>query len=447
MTERARYLSSHQKTGQCVVYWMSRDQRVHDNWALLFAQQKAIEKKLPLVVVFYLVKQFLGAKSWHFAFMIEGLKEVARTLSQYHIPFFLVSGTIEEDFISFLLKINPAVVVTDFDPLRIKRQWKNILTQKLPKTLVEVDTHNIVPCWKASDHAEFAARTFRPKIQRLLPFFLTDIPKPIIHPYPWKGYSPSLLWPSFSSLPPFSPKPGETAAWETFLQFLQAGIHRYAAEKNDPMAFVTSRLSGYFHFGQLSPQRVAYEIHHHPTISDINRQVFLEELIVRRELSDNFVFYQPYYDSREGIPSWAQKSLDRHRDDPREYLYDRETLEMGKTHDPLWNACQRSLRLTGYLHGYLRMYWAKKILEWSPSPEEAIEWAIFFNDSYLLDGRDPNGYVGVLWSIGGLHDRPYGDKPIIGQIRPMTFSGCKRKFDVDRYIQWANTLPDYDFSG
>ncbi|MFN3660581.1 MAG: deoxyribodipyrimidine photo-lyase, partial [Brevinematales bacterium] len=360
---------------------------------------------------------------------------------------FLIQGTIEEDFVSFLIKINPALVVTDFDPLRIKRQWKNILTQNLLKTVIEVDTHNIIPCWKASDHAEFAARTFRPKIHDLLPFFLTDIPKPTTHPYTWKGYSPVLFWPPFPSLPPLVPKPGEKAAWDTFLEFLATGIHRYATQKNDPMALATSRLSAYFHFGQLSPQRVAYEIQQHPAISEINRQVFLEELIVRRELSDNFVFYQPNYDSWEGVPSWAQKSLDRHRDDPRAYLYDKETLEKGKTHDSLWNACQRSLRLTGYLHGYLRMYWAKKILEWAPSPEKAIEWAIFLNDRYFLDGRDPNGYVGILWSIGGLHDRPYGDKPIIGQIRPMTFSGCKRKFDVNSYIQWANTLPDYDFSG
>ncbi|MCX7882337.1 MAG: deoxyribodipyrimidine photo-lyase [Brevinematales bacterium] len=445
MTQRARYLSHHPERGDCIVYWMSRDQRVHDNWALLYAQHKALEKHLPLVVVFYLTPHFLGAQPWHFTFMREGLQELEKLLATYHIPFFLISGSLEEDFLPFLVRINPAIIITDFDPLRIKQQWKHSLAHRIPKSLIEVDTHNIVPCWIASDHQEVAARTLRPKLHRLLPLFLTDIPPLEKHPYPWQGVSPFHQWPPSASLPPFCPPPGETAAWKAFRQFLDQGIHRYATDRNNPLAEATSHLSCYFHFGNLSPQRVAYEISHHPTISEPNTSAFLEELIVRRELSDNFVFYQKHYDSWEGIPSWAKKTLDHHRDDPREFLYDKDALEAAKTHDPLWNACQKTLRFTGYLHGYLRMYWAKKILEWSPSPEEAITVAISLNDRYFLDGRDPNGYVGVLWSIGGLHDRPFSERPIIGQIRPMTFSGCARKFSVSSYIQWAENL--YTFSG
>jgi len=440
METRARSLSLHPKTGTCVVYWMSRDQRVHDNWALLLAQKEAEKLHLPLVVVFFLSRTFLQATPAHYAFMISGLQEVEKTLSSYRIPFFLIQGDSIHELITFLGRLQPAVIVSDFDPLAIKRTWKSLVIESLPATCLEVDTHNIVPCWIASDHQEFSARTFRPKIHKALSFFLTDIPSPHIHPYPWKTFSPSHTWPPLVSLPPAYPRPGEEAARHALMDFLSHGIHRYATEKNHPLKQATSRLSAYLHFGQLSAQRVAYEITQSPSIAFENTKVFLEELIVRRELSDNFVWYQKHYDSWEGLPAWAQKSLDRHRHDPRPFLYDLETLDQGKTHDPLWNACQKTMRLTGYLHGYLRMYWAKKILEWTPSPEKAIEWAILLNNTYFLDGRDPNGYAGVLWSIGGLHDRPFGDKPIIGQIRPMTLSGCARKFSVTDYIHWAQSL-------
>jgi deoxyribodipyrimidine photo-lyase len=162
---------------------------------------------------------------------------------------------------------------------------------------------------------------------------------------------------------------------------------------------------------------------------------FLEELIVRRELSDNFCSHTPDYDSFSCFPSWARETLDRHRHDPRQYLYGPEQFEGAATHDPLWNAAQSEMVRTGKMHGYLRMYWAKKILEWSASPEEALETAILLNDRYELDGRDPNGYAGIAWSIGGVHDRPWPERPVYGKIRSMTFQGCRKKFDVDAYVR------------
>ncbi|URA10954.1 deoxyribodipyrimidine photo-lyase [Thermospira aquatica] len=419
---------------------MSRDQRVKDNWALLYAQQEAEKRRQPLVVVFHLQKSFLHAQSWHFSFLCQGLQEVEQTLLAHNIPFILSRGTIEDNLIPLLKSLNPSLVMNDFDPLRIKREWKTIVSRALLCPLLEIDTHNIVPCWIASDKQEFSARTFRPKILRLLPEFLTDIPQISFHPYSCSIQLPPNEWPPHVALPPFSPLPGEKAGWETFLAFLSDGIHRYAQEKNIPLANATSRLSAYFHFGQLSPQRVAYEISQAETISPENKNTFLEELIVRRELSDNFVFYQKNYDNWDGIPAWAQKSLNKHREDPRPFLYTLEELEAAQTHEPLWNACQKSMQKTGYLHGYLRMYWAKKILEWSTTPEEALEKAIYLNDHYFLDGRDPNGYTGILWSIGGLHDRPFSERPIIGQIRPMTASGCERKFSTQAFITWAENL-------
>lgn len=440
MQKRFRSFTNYSSEGTCVLYWMSRDQRTRDNWALLLAQQKAIEYHQPLAIVFHLEKKFFHTQSWHQDFMIEGLQKIEQYLVPFCIPFFFSEGDFLHDFLPLIKTLSPSLVVTDFDPLHIKQKWNLILQETLHIPLIEVDTHNIVPCWLTSNHQEFSARTFRPKIHRLLPEFLTDIPSLLHHPHPWKGISPSHRWPHTHSLPPLFPQPGENAAWQAFLSFLEKGIHRYATEKNNPLAKATSHLSAYFHFGQLSPQRVAYEIINNPTIENDNKQVFLEELIVRRELSDNFVFYQPKYESWEAVPSWAKISLAKHRDDPRPILYSLETLENARTHDPLWNACQKAMKITGYLHGYLRMYWAKQLLIWSPSPEEALKRAIHLNDQYFLDGRDPNGYTGILWSIGGLHDRPFSDRPIIGHIRPMTYQGCERKFSVQKYIKWVENI-------
>jgi deoxyribodipyrimidine photo-lyase len=196
---------------------------------------------------------------------------------------------------------------------------------------------------------------------------------------------------------------------------------------------VVSHLSPYLHFGQLSAQRVALEAQGYD--ADIPAQeAFLEQLVVRRELSDNFCFYEPAYDRFEGLPAWARETLDRHRTDPRPYLYGLEEFEEARTHDPLWNAAQSQMVKTGYMHGYMRMYWAKKILEWTESPEEALRVAIYLNDRYELDGRDPNGYTGIAWCIGGLHDRAWGERPVFGKVRYMSAGGARRKFDAAAYI-------------
>ena len=200
-----------------------------------------------------------------------------------------------------------------------------------------------------------------------------------------------------------------------------------------------SDLSPYLHFGQIAPQRVAWEIQQSDAPREA-KQAFLEELIVRRELSDNFCWYNPDYDKFSGFPEWARKTLDQHRLDQRDFLYSLEEFEPGRTHDALWNAAQLEMVSRGKMHGYMRMYWAKKILEWTNSPEEALEIAIYLNDRYELDGRDPNGYVGVAWSIGGVHDRAWAERPVFGKIRYMSLAGCKRKFKVDEYIAKVGEL-------
>ena len=218
------------------------------------------------------------------------------------------------------------------------------------------------------------------------------------------------------------------------MDFINHRLDEYDSLRNYPERDGQSGLSPYLHFGQISAQRIALAV----TAAEApaaSKKAFLEELIVRRELSDNYCFYNKNYDHFEGVPNWAKITLNKHRDDPREFLYSPEQLEQALTHDDLWNSAQKEMVITGKMHGYMRMYWAKKILEWTGSPEEALAVAIFLNDKHSLDGRDPNGYAGIAWSIGGVHDRPWGERKIFGMIRYMNYNGCLRKFNVKEYIR------------
>ena len=425
-----------------IVYWMSRDQRVNDNWALLFAQELALERKASLGVVFCLATSFLNATSRQYGFMLKGLRQVENRLANLDIPFFLLVGSPEQQLPAFLTKHQTGGLVTDFDPLRIKRQWKEDVAAHINSSIYEVDARNVVPCWEASNKKEYAAYTLRPKIHRALPEFLEDFPMVQKHPLPWPKKVTGTDWDQAElslkidrSVPEVDwLLPGEKAAEATMDHFLTAKLPAYGANRNDPTKDAVSHLSPYLHFGQISAQRVALELRK-KKMNKASKDDFLEELIVRRELSDNFCFYNRDYDRFAGFPEWAQKTLNEHRGDRREYLYSLEQFEGGKTHDDLWNAAQMEMVHRGKMHGYMRMYWAKKILEWTVSPEEALEVAILLNDKYELDGRDTNGYVGIAWSIGGVHDRAWKERPIFGKIRYMSYGGCKAKFKVKTYIQ------------
>lgn len=440
--DRIRLLKNGQTGPGPVVYWMSRDQRCQDHWGLLFAQERALALKVPLLVVFALSPCFGDATIRAYAFMIQSLKEVEQALIRKGLPFFCLSGDPAREIPRFVRKVKAAGLITDFDPLRIKRRWKERVAEELTVPFWEVDAHNIVPCWKASIKQEFGAYTLRPKIHRLLDEFLEEIPALKRHPFPWKGQKPTQDWDTLLHLLPVDRsvsevswlKPGERAARKKLERFLAEGLAFYDLKRNDPNADGQSGLSPYLHFGQLSAQRVALEVNKSPGDPQ-TKKAFLEELIVRRELSDNYCFYNDSYDRPEGFPTWARKTLEAHRRDRRPYLYTPDRLEKAETHDPLWNAAQREMVVTGKMHGYLRMYWAKKILEWTESPEEAQRIAIYLNDKYELDGRDPNGYCGIAWSIGGLHDRAWGERPIFGKIRYMSDHGARSKFDVNRYVK------------
>lgn len=419
-----------------VVYWINRDRRRDDNWALLYAQEIAIERRVPLLVVFCLVPSFLDASMRQYDFMIRGLEELESDLRDVDIPFHVLLGAPKDVLLPFLETFSPSLLVTDFEPLRIKTQWISDVVAGSSVPVHQVDAHNIVPCWVASPKLEFAAYTIRPKITRLLPTYLEEFPAVVRHPYPAAQPHPT-DWSHVRStlrvnerIGPISwLTPGPAAAKDRLLKFV-GRLEQYL-DRNDPTKPGQSNLSPYFHFGQLAPQRAALAT---PRIGEA-ADSFLEELIIRRELSDNFTFYNDRYDSFDGFAAWAQQTLNDHRNDPREYVYPLETWEQARTHDELWNAAQRELISTGKLHGFMRMYWAKKILEWSASPDEALAIGIYLNDAYALDGRDPNGYVGVAWSVGGVHDRAWFERPVYGKIRYMNANGCARKFDVKTYIR------------
>lgn len=423
-----------------VVYWMSRDQRVHDNYALIWAQQEAIIQRRGLVVVFCHVPNYQGAAPDHFTFMLNGLSVVSSELQNFNIPFVKIGGTPEDVLPGFLKDIDAGILVCEFDPLRVKRNWQKNTVQQLDIPVFEIDAHNIVPTWLVSEKKEYAAYTFRPKINLLLPEYLVEIPELTFHPYSWSEGLPPQEQPQLQTSPlAIQPcrytwiEAGEKQAIIAAERFIDSGLQHYSEQRNNPCMNGQSGLSPYLHFGQLSAQRLALMVSGSALPNDVKGD-FLEELIVRRELSDNFCYYEPAYDSFEGFPEWARTTLDQHRSDPREYIYFLQQFENGETHEPLWNSCQKDLVVTGKLHGYLRMYWAKKILEWTPDPETALTVAITLNDRYSLDGRDPNGYTGIAWSIGGVHDRAWKERPIFGKIRFMNESGCRRKFNVGEYL-------------
>jgi len=438
---RIRLLQDGKKLPGPVIYWMSRDQRVHDNWALLFAQKLALGNNSELAVVFNLVPDFLEATIRQYGFMLKGLQQVEKELNKFNIPFYLLQGKPDKTISKFISGKNISIIISDFDPLRVKILWKRDLAKKINIPFYEVDAHNIVPCLYVSQKIEYGAYTIRPKIHKALPEFLEEFPQVIKMKKPGKFSFQKINWEGvrenlkvdFSVTEVNWIKPDEKEARKCLGEFILEKLDKYNDERNDPTKNGQSNLSPYLHFGQISAQRVALEVQELKNHSD-SSEAFLEELIVRRELSDNFCYYNSEYDSFKGFHEWAQKSLNEHRKDKREFVYSLKQFENAKTHEELWNAAQMELMKTGKLHGYMRMYWAKKILEWTKSPENALSIAIYLNDKYNLDGRDPNGYTGCAWSIGGIHDRAWTERPVFGKIRYMNYNGCKRKFNVEVYI-------------
>mgnify|MGYP001273874136 CR=1 FL=1 len=439
-SKRTRTLKDGSFNGESVLYWMVRDKRFKDNWALFAAQKAALKNKVPLHVCFQYDPIAKTATLREYDFLFKGLKETELKLFKHNIQFHLLKGDVLNQILTLCSRINVGTLITDFSPLKIYKRRLNRVLKAVDCPVYQTDAHNIIPVWKASNKKEFAAHTIRKKINNLLAEFLHEPSNCIFHPYGQTKPS-KINWEKVierlevdKSVKPVSwITAGEKAAFEKLVAF-KTNLNGYNLKRNDPNLNKLSKLSPYFHFGQISTQRVAYEIKKLDQF-EVDKEAFLEEMIVRRELAENFCEYEHNYDFFEGFHPWAQKTLNEHRSDEREYIYSSDEFEQSKTHDPLWNAAQNQMKYQGKMHGFMRMYWAKKILEWSDSPERALQIAINLNDKYELDGRDPNGYTGIAWSIGGIHDRAWFERPVFGKIRYMNYNGCKRKFNVNNYIK------------
>ncbi len=431
--------------GKYILYWMQAAQRAEYNHALEYAIRRANELKKPVLVSFGITENWPEANLRHYYFMLEGLRETKRNLRSKGIQ--MVIQHESPDSSTIKLAKDAALVVVDGGQLRIQRKWRRNAAKKNPCPLYEVETNLIVPVEQASSKENFSAGTFRPRITKKLDYYMV----PLKHKKP-KLDSLHLKFASFdiddidkaasrlnidrSVGKVESFHGGSKQARRLLDNFLINKLDNFARFRNDPNENCVSNMSPYLHFGQICPLYIALKV---LETNSGGKNAYLEELIVRRELSHNFVFYNDGYDTFDCLPPWALRTLNFHGRDKREYLYSLEQFEKAQTHDPYWNAAQKEMVVTGKMHGYMRMYWGKKILEWSKDPKTGFNIALYLNNKYELDGRDPNAFAGVAWCFGK-HDRAWGERKVFGKIRYMNAAGLKRKFDIEAYVNKIQSL-------
>ena len=449
--ERIRLLNddSPDPGGRYVLYWMQQSQREASNPALEYAVEEANRREQPVVVLFVLMENYPEANERHFAFMLEGLTAVAVALEKRGIAFVLRRGEPVETVLT--LTPSASVIVCDRGYLRHQRAWRERVSERAERQVVQIEGDVVVPVEQVSDRMEFAARTIRPKILCRRDAYLRALPS--VRPKrradtlklasDFQGLDPVVVLNALDidrSVPRTSRFQGDTEEARKHLQrFTERDLADYADVRSDPSAPRCSHLAPYLHFGQISPVEIAVEVMGARGVSSADREAFLEQLIVRRELSINYVLHAPDYDHYIALPEWARRTLAEHAGDERPALYAPDELAAAKTHDPYWNAAMREMTKTGYMHNYMRMYWGKKIIEWSTSPERAHQTILALNNKYFVDGRDPNSYTSVAW-LFGLHDRPWTERAIFGKVRYMNAAGLERKFDIMRYVRWVEDL-------
>ena len=431
-----------------VLYWMQSSQRAACNHALEYALTQANLLRKPLLVYFGVTENFPEANERHYRFLLEGLRETRADLEARGIR--LLTLRVSPEAGALALSRSAAMAVTDRGYLRVERAWRDALAGGADCLVTQVETNVIVPVETASGKEEYAAATLRPKIRRLIGLY-DDAPEEEETQVPSLGLSLPFealdltdidaalrLLNIDKSVRPAGMRGGASEGKRLLDTFIRDKLPRYAGQANDPGEDLSSGLSPYLHFGQISPLEVMAALRDE---SGENRDAFVEELTVRRELSMNFTQYNPGYDAYESLPAWARATLEKHSEDTRPYLYTREELDGARTHDPYWNAAQREMVLTGRMHGYMRMYWGKKLLEWGRTPREAFYTALSLNNRYCLDGRDPNSFAGIAWCFGK-HDRPWGERNIFGNVRYMNAKGLERKFDMRRYLERVEGLEE-----
>lgn len=435
--------------GDYVLYWMQQSQRAHCNHALEYAIDRANRMGKRVVVVFGLTDDYPDANLRHYCFMLEGLAETLGALAGRGIKMAVCTGPPDGVILSAARRA--VMVVCDRGYLRHQRQWRARVARTAKCPVVRVEGDVIVPVEKASDKSEYAARFFRPKVNRLMDAYADDLPEsaPKIPSLDIKipgedVFDADRLLNKLTidtSVGPVTSrfKGGTREGIDLFDQFLSSTITGYQSNRNQPQTDYVSHMSMYLHFGQISPVYLVRKIKQASGISLDAKEAYLEELIVRRELAVNYVYFNDRYDSFGGLPNWAKDTLNDHVKDTRSFVYGREELEHARTHDAYWNAAATEMTCTGYMHNYMRMYWVKKIIEWSKSPQEAYQHAIYLNNKYFLDGRDPNSYAGVSWGFG-LHDRPWKERRVFGKVRYMNAAGLERKCDIKAYVRTVARL-------
>lgn len=438
--------------GRYVQYWMQQAMRAEGNPALDYAIETANGLKLPVLVSFGLTggrgPNYPDANARHYAFLLQGLAEVQATLASRGIGFVIRYGAPPDVTLEFAARA--AVLVCDRGYLRPQRTWQAAVRERVGCRMVEVETDAVVPVETVSTKHEFAARTIRPKIMRLVEDYLVEHPQPKVKVRagdlgavsdvdlsdPLKTAREQKVDQSVG--PVRRLQGGLSNARRRLAGFLEAGFDGYAENRSEPHRATVSHMSPYLHFGQISPVEIALGARAAKAAGQEDRASYIEELVVRRELSQNHCWFEPRYDGYESIPDWARKTLDEKRGDARPHHYTRDQLEAGETHDRYWNAAMREMRDTGYMHNRLRMYWGKKIIEWTPSPEEAFATTLAINNRYFVDGRDANSFTNVAW-LFGLHDRPWFRRPVFGTVRYLG-DNTLRKFDAEAYLRSVEEL-------
>lgn len=436
-----------------IVYWMQASQRVKYNHALYKAISISNEHNKPLIVYFAITDQFPEANARHYNFMLEGILEVKKDLEKLNIPFFIEKTPIEKGVINACQQA--CCLITDRGYLKIQKKWRRDISTKINCQMIQVESDLVVPVEVASNKEEYAAYTLRKKISPLIEDYLIPFTLPALSTktelsdfFNTRG----IFLETYEDIDKIiegldvdqSVKKtnhfigGYSKAKKLLLEFINDKLSKYDDLSNDPSKDMTSNLSPYLHFGQISPIEIAFEIRNS---QEKGQEPFLEQLIVRRALAFNFVYYNENYDQSldSFLHDWVLKTMAVHIDDTREYLYTCEAFENWETHDPYWNAAQKQLVQTGDMHNYMRMYWGKKVIEWSASYQKAFDTLIYLNNKYALDGRDPNSFAGIAWCFGK-HDRAWAERSVFGKLRYMNANGLKRKFDIELYVQKMNEL-------
>jgi len=440
--------------GKCVLYWMQRSQRGRDNHAVDVAVQVANALGLPLVVYFAAISNFPSANLRHYAFLQQGLPDIEADLAARNIAFVL-RRTPDESVEQMIADVDAVMLVGDENPLRGPERWRQVMAQRVSVPFWTVDADVVVPS-KLMEKAQYGAYTIRPRLYRLLPDYLRPYENTKAM-HEWKrpakfksertGDDITRGWTELdrSVQPVEAWRGGHHAAMKRLKHFAGRLLANYERDRNHPELDGTSMMSPYLHFGHIGPVTIALAVdaaaNRQPELKAA-RDAYFNELIAWRELAVNFVKYCAEYDNPNCAENWAKASIAEHARDEREVVYSLEQMERAETHDELWNAAQRQMLHFGWMHNYVRMYWAKKILEWTPDVATAMKSAIYLNDKYFLDGRDANGYAGVAWSMVGKFDRPWFDRPIFGKVRYMSGASTGRKFNSKEYIRQMNLLAD-----